>query len=82
MAMLANNFNDYIKDQWGGDAKTLLTTDNLDAHVFQGTREILAKDGCFFTLFFPPSCTEAIQSIDVGHGQSIRCSIDRFLDAW
>ena len=68
MAVSAKKFNDHIKDRWGENAKALLTADNLDAHVYHRTREILAEDGRVFALFFPPSCTEAIQPIDAGHG--------------
>ena len=82
MAVSAKNFNDHIKDRWGENAKALLTADNLDAHVYHRTREILAEDGRVFALFFPPSCTEAIQPIDAGHGRSIRCTIGRLLDDW
>jgi len=82
MALSAKNFNDHIKEQWGPQAKYLLTADNLDAHVFDGTKDILSKDGCVVALFFPPSCTKAVQPIDAEYGRSIRCSIGRQLDAW
>ena len=55
MALSAKTFNDHIKEQWGRQAKYLLTVDNLDAHVFDGTKDILSKDGCGVALFFPPS---------------------------
>ena len=82
MAQSANTFNDHIKERWGETAKVLLSADNLDAHVFHGTKDTLAKDGLVVALFFPPDCTEAVQPIDAGYGRSIRCSIGRQLDAW
>ena len=82
MATSAVNFNNHVKERWGNDTKVLLTTDNLDAHVYQETKKLLAKDERVFVLYFPPNCTEAIQPIDVGYGRSIRCCIGRCLDAW
>ena len=82
MMVSAQNFNNHIKERWGEKAKVLLTADNLDAHVFKGTKEAVAKDGRIMVLFFPPSCTEAVQPIDAGYGRSIRCSIGCQLDAW
>ena len=82
MAVSARTFNDHVREKWGDNAKVLLTADNLDAHVHHGTKEILAKDGRVFILFFPPCCTEAVQPIDAGYGRSIRCCIGRLLDAW
>ena len=80
--VVRKKFNDHIKERFGPKVKALLTADNLDAQVFDGTKHILSKDGRVVALFFPTSCTEAIQPIDVGHGRSIRCSICRQLDAW
>ena len=62
--------------------KALLICDNIDAHVYDATKDILAKDGRVFLLCFPPNVTEAIQPIDTGYGQSMRCAIGRLLDNW
>jgi hypothetical protein len=82
MAHSAERFNDHIKTRWGPEAKALLTCDNLDAHVFSGTKEIFGKEGRVFLFCFPPQVTEAIQPIDAGYGRSIRCAIGRLLDNW
>ena len=68
MAESAQQFNNHILERWGPSAKALLTCDNLDAHVCDETKDILAKDGRVFLLCFPPNVTEAIQPIDAGYG--------------
>ena len=78
---LTNTFNNHLKERWGESAKVLLSADNLDAHVFHGTKDTLAKDGRVVALFFPPDCTIEVQPIDADYGRSIRCSIGRQLDA-
>ena len=82
MAASAENFNNHVKERWGNDTKVLLTADNLDAHVYEETKRLLAKDERVFVLYFPPNCTEAIHPIDAGYGRSICCCIGRCLDAW
>ena len=82
MALSAERFNKHILERWGPKAKALLTCNNLDAHVFQGTKDILTKDGRVLLFCFPPSVTEAIQPIDAGYGRSVRCAIGRLLDEW
>ena len=80
MAESAQRFNNHILERWGPSVKALLTCDNLDAHVCDETKDILAKDGRVFLLCFPPNMTEAIQPIDAGYGQSMRCAIGHLLD--
>ena len=82
MALSAKRFNNHILERWGKNAKALLTCDNLDAHVFQGTKDIFGEGGRVFLFCFPPAVTEAIQPIDAGYGRSIRCAIGRLLDEW
>lgn len=81
MALSAKKFNNHIKERLSPKAKYLLVADNLDAHVFDGTQDILSKDGRVVVLFLPPNYTEIVQPIDAGHGRSIRCSIGRQFDA-
>lgn len=82
MAESANRPNSHIMERWSPSISALLTCYNLDAHVYEGTKDILAWDGRVFLLCFPPGVTEAIQHIDAGHDSSIRCTIGRLSDNW
>jgi hypothetical protein len=53
-----------LKEWWGKQATALVICDNLDAHIAEESKAILAKDQTTFMYTLPPFVTEAIQLAD------------------
>ena len=69
------------KMQRHGDEWIDLFADNLSAHLNPGVKRIFGE-GYVFVIYFPPSMTEIVQSIDARYGRPMRSSIGRELDLW
>jgi len=82
MALSVKRFNSHMLKQWSSKAKALLTCNHIDAHGFQGTKDIMANFGRVLLFCFPPAVTNAVQPIYAGCGTSVRCAIGRLLDEW
>ena len=52
MAESAQRFNSHILERWGPSVKSLLTCDNLDTHVYDGTKDIYQRMVEYFSYVF------------------------------
>jgi hypothetical protein len=80
MLIIAKNFC-IKKRERHGNRPVMLFADNLDAHCWEEDLNEFARANVL-VVFVVPGCTDAIQPIDAGIGQSIRIYIGQELDAW